>query len=128
MPLLSNIVMFRETGSGKSPLIYMFSVYQYVGVSNDTRGCTFAFESQECYVKTAGSPYNTYDTAGFHEATGKIPDSDAILRLYQTITDLEMDVNLLVSACGVRESNILCQNTGSKSTLRKRTSNFGRRY
>jgi predicted GTPase len=92
-----NVIVFGETGTGKSSVINLILGTYKAPISNDAMGCTF---SSACYkVQIQEKIYNLYDTAGFNEsATGTVSSAKAIANLYTLVRTLSDTggVNLLV--------------------------------
>lgn len=76
-PLDRNIVIFGETGSGKSSLINtIVQTQQLAKTSNDTHGCTSTPERYP--VEISGKKYILIDTPGLNEGSaGTVPDTEA---------------------------------------------------
>lgn len=95
MSLVPNVIVFGETGSGKSSIVNMVAGHYCTDASNRATGCTF---DAECHtVNILGSPFNMYDTAGLDEGeSAKVPTQTAIINLYRLIKNLDTGVNLLI--------------------------------
>ncbi|KAH7925679.1 P-loop containing nucleoside triphosphate hydrolase protein [Leucogyrophana mollusca] len=94
-PPAPNVIIFGETGSGKSSVINMISQTYVAPISSGATGCTFNYVRYP--VEIQGAPFNLYDTAGLDEGDhGKVAKQDAIAQLYKLIVDLEGGVSLLV--------------------------------
>lgn len=105
MPI-PNVVIFGETGSGKSSLINLIAGYHCAEVSSDARGCTLP--TQNYHIMISGSPYDIHDTPGFGEGNaGRIPNADAVLQLHQTITDLSRSMDPWTGMNRVAGMNLL---------------------
>ncbi|KAH7908246.1 hypothetical protein BJ138DRAFT_1158135 [Hygrophoropsis aurantiaca] len=90
-----NVIIFGETGSGKSSVINMLSESMVAPISSGATGCTFRHVRYPVLIN--GETYNLYDTSGLDEGEqGKVAKQDAIAQLYQLIVDLEDGVSLLV--------------------------------
>ncbi|XP_006457090.1 hypothetical protein AGABI2DRAFT_195962 [Agaricus bisporus var. bisporus H97] len=90
-----NIVIFGETGTGKSSLVNMLSDDNVAMVSNLATGCTF--ESTPHAVFIDGVPYTLWDTAGLNEGnTGSVPADQALHYLRDLVDKLKDGVSLLV--------------------------------
>jgi predicted GTPase len=92
-----NVIVFGETGAGKSSVINMVLGSDRANVGNRLLGETF--KSTVYPVKLDGMTYNLYDTVGLGEHSGGTVDSaQAVRNLYRLVTDLSNSggVNLLV--------------------------------
>jgi ABC-type dipeptide/oligopeptide/nickel transport system ATPase component len=91
-----NVILFGESGCGKSSIINMLLDDENAAdVSSGATGCTF--KSQSFEVNVRGVPLTIWDTVGLNEGdAGRVPGSDAILKLYQLILELSTGVSLLV--------------------------------
>jgi hypothetical protein len=91
-----NVILFGESGSGKSSIINMLSDNGHIApTSSGARGCTF--ESHPFDVNVHGVPIKLWDTAGLDEGdAGRVPKSDAIVLLYKLVRSLSDGVNLLM--------------------------------
>ncbi|KAF8310052.1 P-loop containing nucleoside triphosphate hydrolase protein [Amanita rubescens] len=63
-----NVVIFGETGAGKSSLVNMIAGSTVAQISTRAVGCTF--RSTSFPVKIGGKRFNVHDTAGLDEDTG----------------------------------------------------------
>ncbi|KAK7451204.1 hypothetical protein VKT23_012536 [Stygiomarasmius scandens] len=93
--LTHNVIVFGETGAGKSSIINMLDGDQDAEVGSGASGVTF---SNKCYQKSIqGMSFQVFDTVGLNEGpAGRVPASDAVAALYQLISKLDSGVNLLV--------------------------------
>ncbi|KXN86749.1 hypothetical protein AN958_09744 [Leucoagaricus sp. SymC.cos] len=84
----ANIVLFGESGSGKSSIVNMLSDNEHVAdTSCGAQGCTF--ESRSYDVNVLGKPVTLWDTAGLDEGdAGRVPKSEAIVLLYKLLRSL----------------------------------------
>jgi predicted GTPase len=90
-----NVIVFGETGSGKSSLVNLVKGINVAETSSKAKGCTF--ESTPYNVIIHNSNYNLFDTAGLNEwEGGKVSAKEAVVNLYKLICDLEDGVSLLV--------------------------------
>jgi GTP-binding protein EngB required for normal cell division len=90
-----NVILFGESGAGKSSIINMLVGDQDAVVSDQATGVTFSISS---YRKTInGSSFTIFDTIGLNEGSrGTVKARDAVRRLYNLICRLDDGVNLLV--------------------------------
>jgi len=91
-----NVIIFGETGVGKSSLINMVSDTASAAVSNAAIGCTF--ESVPYDVELSGCKYRLWDTAGLNEGEhGNVTADRAIENLRVLVQGLkDGGVGLLV--------------------------------
>ncbi|TFK67395.1 hypothetical protein BDN72DRAFT_770781 [Pluteus cervinus] len=90
-----NIIIFGETGTGKSSVVNMLSDSKLAEESSAAKGCTF--ESKKYTVTIRGQPYNLWDTAGLNEGEGgTVSHRQAIIKLYELLRSLTDGVNLLM--------------------------------
>ncbi|KAG1758002.1 P-loop containing nucleoside triphosphate hydrolase protein [Suillus lakei] len=79
-PRAKNVVIFGETGSGKSSVINVIAQKRLAKTSNDAPGCTS--EPQSYSVEISGQKFALIDTAGLNEGTeGTVPPKQAIKQL-----------------------------------------------
>jgi hypothetical protein len=92
----TNVILFGESGGGKSSIVNMLSGGESVAVtSSGAKGCTF--ESRPFEVDICGMPAILWDTAGLDEGdAGRVPKSDAIVQLYKLVRNLSDGVGLLM--------------------------------
>lgn len=102
-----SIVIFGETGTGKSSLINMLSDNEVAKVSNLAVGCTF--ESAPHPITVDGMPYTLWDTAGLNEGdSGSVPADIALNHLRDLVDKLHDGLSLLVYCIrGARYRDIL---------------------
>lgn len=60
-----NIIVFGETGVGKSSMINMIAGRDVAKVSSDVNGCTMSYSAH--YFSVNGRPYYIWDTVGLEE-------------------------------------------------------------
>lgn len=95
MSPIPNVVLFGESGSGKSSIINMIAERQIAVVSSSANGCTF--ENALYPLNILGSTINVFDTAGLNESdTGTVPQKNAIVQLFRLLKSLHDGVSLLV--------------------------------
>ena len=90
-----NVIIFGETGVGKSSIVNMLPGGHEAEVNGDAKGVTFR---HECYVKDIGGYHlNIFDTVGLNEgARGTVSAPRAIEGLYRLMRGLDDGVSLLV--------------------------------
>ncbi|KAF8886157.1 hypothetical protein BD779DRAFT_1441881 [Infundibulicybe gibba] len=92
---VANIILFGETGSGKSSIVNMLAGKSCAVVSSAAKGCTF--EHKKYQVDIMGKPFHVFDTAGLDEGNaGTVPKQQAIVQLYGLLKSLKEGVNLLI--------------------------------
>jgi len=92
---MPNVIVFGETGVGKSSIINMLAGREMANVSSSSSGCTF--ENSSYSLDIEGSEFRLFDTAGLNEGKeGTVSPTDAVINLYKLIRSLEDGVNLLV--------------------------------
>ena len=91
-----NIIIFGETGVGKSSLINMIAATTSAAVSNAAIGCTF--ESAPYDAELSNRKYHLWDTAGLNEGEhGNVSADRAIESLQELVQSLkDGGVSLLV--------------------------------
>lgn len=90
-----NILVFGETGTGKSSVINMIAGSSVAGVSSDALG--FTFKSKCHAVSLGGRQIKLWDTAGLNEGEhGTIPAEQAMRNLQDLVHRLNGGVSLLV--------------------------------
>ena len=89
-----NVILFGESGSGKSSLVNMIVGKNVAEVSGSAEGCTFKNEAFPATIENTA--FVIYDTAGLNEGDqGRVPHWNAIEELYTLIRQLE-GVSLLI--------------------------------
>ena len=91
----NNVVLFGESGAGKSSIVNMLMGEEVARAASDARGVTL--DSQAFDFSIQGVPYRIHDTAGLNEGEGgRVPSRDAIIKLYKLLAGLGAGVSLLV--------------------------------
>jgi len=108
-PAPANVVIFGETGAGKSSLTNLIVGEDVAETSSGAMGCTFESKSYE--VEVEGVPLVLWDTSGLNEGEkGTVAAKDAVFQVYRLIQSLEKDgVSLLVFCIRgprIRESTV----------------------
>lgn len=111
-----NIVIFGETGAGKSSLVNLITRTQSAQTSSDAKGCTIRTNVYEhdVVIRNKTLKVKLFDTAGLDEGSeGSVPDKEAqknVKKLLQTL--MEQDgIHLLVYCVqGTRETTALRRN------------------
>ncbi|EGN91607.1 hypothetical protein SERLA73DRAFT_192210 [Serpula lacrymans var. lacrymans S7.3] len=94
-PAIANVLIFGESGTGKSSILNMIAGSDIAVTSNSALGCTF--ESVGYTVNINGSPYRLWDTAGLNEGEqGSVPAEQAIRNLQDLVQNMKEGVSLLV--------------------------------
>ncbi|KAF9223353.1 hypothetical protein BS17DRAFT_734089 [Gyrodon lividus] len=90
-----NIIIFGETGAGKSSVINLLAGQDVANVTSTSMGCTF---QTSCYpIIITGSLFNIFDTAGLNEGDPQTMNRlNGIRQLYQLLISLNGGVNLLL--------------------------------
>lgn len=90
-----NIILFGETGIGKSSLINMLSGNEVARVSNDATGCTFG--ALDHLITIGDAEYHIWDTAGLNEGeAGSVPGDEALHHLRDLVEKLKDGLSLLI--------------------------------
>jgi GTP-binding protein EngB required for normal cell division len=113
-PRARNVVIFGESGSGKSSVINALAQNQVAATSSSAAGCTFRYQKHE--VDLSGERFILFDTVGLDEGTaGTVPAAEAEANLKSLLRDLmspeSNGIGLLVYCVrSVRVSRALLRN------------------
>ena len=89
-----NVILFGESGCGKSSIVNMIVGEDVAKVSSGLKGCTFQNDAYEAMIDD--THFVIYDTAGLNEGErGRVPHWKAIRELYLLIRRLD-GVSLLI--------------------------------
>jgi len=94
------IILFGESGVGKSSIVNMIAQCDIAKVSHNESGCTLqatpyyvALEERDGVIKE----FVIYDTVGFNEdGDGAVENSNAIANLFSLLKSLQAGVSLLI--------------------------------
>ena len=90
-----NVIVFGETGVGKSSVINMLAGAPVATASNSVQGVTFQSAAYE--IKIGDGQFKIYDTIGLGEdSAGSVPATTAVKNIYQLMVEVEGGVDLLV--------------------------------
>ena len=93
--MTKNIIVFGETGAGKSSLVNMLTGRRDATAGNNAVGTTF--NSKKHSAALFGTEYQIFDTDGLNEGDkGTVKGKNATHNLFKLVESLEDGVNLLV--------------------------------
>ncbi|KAG2352017.1 P-loop containing nucleoside triphosphate hydrolase protein [Suillus spraguei] len=73
-----NVVIFGESGAGKSSLVNLIAGTNKAATSSDARGCTTGTKAYDIWIQNGTLKVNLFDTAGLDEGPqAAVPDEEA---------------------------------------------------
>lgn len=85
---MKNIVLFGQSGAGKSSLVNLMAGEDVAATSNDLQRCTLRWQNYP--IRFDGESYMVFDTVGLDEPQLEITEYlDAVENAYKLIQDLE---------------------------------------
>ncbi|KAG1815226.1 P-loop containing nucleoside triphosphate hydrolase protein [Suillus subaureus] len=94
-----NVVIFGETGAGKSSLVNLIAGKDVAVTSSDAKGCTIAVNEHDISTQNETLTVKLFDTPGLDECRqGEIPDKEArriLKKLVQTLMK-QGDIHLII--------------------------------
>jgi hypothetical protein len=105
-----NVVVFGESGAGKSSVVNLIAGRQIAHTSSN--GVGRVFQSEPHFVHLDGMLLKLWDTSGLNEEdTGTVIAKNTIIDLYKLLTGLEGEISLLVYCVrGPRIKNSVTRN------------------
>jgi hypothetical protein len=92
---MHNIILFGETGVGKSSIVNMLIGREAAETKNDALGCTLENRAYEFSIDNVD--FRIHDTAGLNEGEhARVTSTKAIVQLFKLLRELEGGVSLLV--------------------------------
>jgi predicted GTPase len=111
-----NVVIFGESGAGKSSVVNMLLGEERAKASESARGCTFA-SAEYTLALTDKSPVVLWDTVGLNEGdAGRVSNAKAIIQLYRLLHRLSDTGGVSLLVFVVRGGRVN-QNTQQNWTL-----------
>lgn len=90
-----NIIIFGETGVGKSSLVNLIAGTDVAATDSGSAGRTFQSSAYDVFIND--TTFKVHDTAGLDEGQGgSVGNQRAIVQLYELLRKLEDGVSLLV--------------------------------
>ncbi|KAJ3500728.1 hypothetical protein NLJ89_g9661 [Agrocybe chaxingu] len=94
-PAPRHVIIFGESGAGKSSVLNMVLGHSAATISNGGASCTFTSTGYDTWID--GTLFRIHDTAGLDEGEeGQVPKIEAIVQLYTLLQSLEEGISLLV--------------------------------
>ncbi|KAF8654300.1 hypothetical protein AX16_003559 [Volvariella volvacea WC 439] len=92
-----NVLIFGQTGVGKSSLVNMLAGQNIARTSNGAMGCTFGSTPCDISLSINGRSIRLWDTAGLNEAAhGTVSAEEAVENLKTLVAELNGRIDLLV--------------------------------
>ncbi|KAG1844480.1 P-loop containing nucleoside triphosphate hydrolase protein [Suillus subluteus] len=111
---MCNVVIFGETGAGKSSLVNLIAGKDMVVTSSDAKGCTIAVNEHEILTQNEMLKVKLFNTPGLDKCRqGEVPNKEArriLKKLVQTLMKQD-DIHLIIYCVrGERVIWTLCRN------------------
>ncbi|KAG2030673.1 P-loop containing nucleoside triphosphate hydrolase protein [Suillus americanus] len=94
-----NVVIFGESGAGKSSLVNLITKKDVAVTSYETKGCTAAVNGHEIWIQNETLKVKLFDTPGLDEdPRGTVPDKEARRILKKLVQSLmkQGDIHLII--------------------------------
>ncbi|KZP32065.1 hypothetical protein FIBSPDRAFT_813110 [Athelia psychrophila] len=110
-----HVIIFGQSGSGKSSLVNMIAGLNVAEISTSTVGCTVSSQSYDVDIP-GPLKIKLWDTAGLNESNeGSVSSAQAIAAICELVRDLELDpagLSLLYCVRGrIDETTVMNYNT-----------------